>query len=393
MGSLLASDKNRMLMNKIFLDVIAGMLAAALTLPATSQTLQTREHTVRIVTVTSGLVNPWSLTFLPDGRMLVTERAGRLRMIAKDGTLEVRPVEGLPRVDAQGQGGLLEVALHPKVADNNWIYLTYAQRDESGANGTEVARGKLTGTPGNYRLLQVETLFRMQPKSNAGQHFGSRIVFDRDGLMYVTLGDRGEKKRAQDLGDLAGKILRLTDTGKPAPGNPFAGNEKARAEIYSLGNRNVQGAALHPTTGVLWATEHGPQGGDELNVIKAGTNYGWPVITYGVNYGIGTRIGEGTAKDGLAQPRKQWTPSPALSGLAFYTGDKFPKWRGDLLLGALRAQSLIRVRLDGEKVVEDEFMLVGQLPRVRDVRVGPDGYVYLLSDQLNGAVLRLEPAR
>ena len=380
-------------MNKIFLGVIAGMLAAALTLPATSQTLQTREHTVRVVTVTSGLVNPWSLTFLPDGRMLVTERAGRLRMIAKDGTLEVRPLEGLPRVDAQGQGGLLEVALHPKVADNNWIYLTYAQRDESGANGTEVARGKLTGTPGNYRLLQVETLFRMQPKSNAGQHFGSRIVFDRDGLMYVTLGDRGEKKRAQDLGDLAGKILRLTDTGKPAPGNPFAGNEKARAEIYSLGNRNVQGAALHPTTGVLWATEHGPQGGDELNVIKAGTNYGWPVITYGVNYGIGTRIGEGIAKDGLAQPRKQWTPSPALSGLAFYTGDKFPKWRGDLLLGALRAQSLIRVRLDGEKVVEDEFMLVGQLPRVRDVRVGPDGYVYLLSDQLNGAVLRLEPAR
>ncbi len=393
MGSLLASDKNRMRMNKIFLGVIAGMLAAALTLPATSQTLQTREHTVRVVTVTSGLVNPWSLTFLPDGRMLVTERAGRLRMIAKDGTLEVRPLEGLPRVDAQGQGGLLEVALHPKFADNNWIYLTYAQRDEAGGNGTEVARGKLTGTPGNYRLLQVETLFRMQPKSNAGEHFGSRIVFDRDGLMYVTLGDRGEKKRAQDLGDLAGKILRLTDTGKPAPGNPFAGNEKARAEIYSLGNRNVQGAALHPTTGVLWATEHGPQGGDELNVIKAGTNYGWPVITYGVNYGIGTRIGEGTAKDGLAQPRKQWTPSPALSGLAFYTGDKFPKWRGDLLLGALRAQSLIRVRLDGEKVVEDEFMLVGQLPRVRDVRVGPDGYVYLLSDQQNGAVLRLEPAR
>ena len=393
MGSLLASDKNRMRMNKIFLGVIAGMLAAALALPATSQTLQTREHTVRIVTVTSGLVNPWSLTFLPDGRMLVTERAGRLRMIAKDGTLEVRPVEGLPRVDAQGQGGLLEVALHPKVADNNWIYLTYAQRDESGANGTEVARGKLTGTPGNYRLLQVETLFRMQPKSNAGQHFGSRIVFDRDGLMYVTLGDRGEMKRAQDLGDLAGKILRLTDTGKPAPGNPFAGNEKARAEIYSLGNRNVQGAALHPTTGVLWATEHGPQGGDELNVIKAGTNYGWPVITYGVNYGIGTRIGEGTAKNGLAQPLKQWTPSPALSGLAFYAGDKFPKWRGDLLLGALRAQSLIRVRLDGEKVVEDEVMLVGQLPRVRDVRVGPDGYVYLLSDELNGAVLRLEPAR
>ncbi len=378
---------------RFFPRIAVGILVAALAPPATSQALQTREHAVRIVTVTSGLANPWSLAFLPDGRMLVTERAGRLRIIAKDGTLEASPVEGLPRVDAQGQGGLLEVALHPKFADNGWIYLTYAQRDESGANGTEVARGRLTGAPGSYRLQQVETLFRMQPKSNAGQHFGSRIVFDRDGLMYVTLGDRGDMKRAQDLGDHAGKIMRLTDAGKPAPGNPFAGNEKARAEIYSLGNRNVQGAALHPTTGVLWATEHGPQGGDELNVIKAGTNYGWPVITYGVNYGIGTRIGEGSAKDGLAQPQKQWTPSPALSGLAFYSGDKFPKWRGDLLLGALRAQSLIRVRLDGEKVVEDEVMLSGQLPRVRDVRVGPDGYVYLLSDQANGAVLRLEPAR
>ena len=374
-------------------SIAVGLLVAALAPPATSQALQTREHSVRIVTLTSGLANPWSLAFLPDGRMLVTERAGRLRVIGKDGMLDAAPVEGLPRVDAQGQGGLLEVALHPKFADNGWIYLTYAQRDESGANGTEVARGKLTGAPGSYRLQQVETLFRMQPKSSAGQHFGSRIVFDRDGLMYVTLGDRGEMKRAQDLGDHAGKILRLTDAGKPAPGNPFASNEKARAEIYSLGNRNVQGAALHPSTGVLWATEHGPQGGDELNVIKAGTNYGWPLITYGANYVIGTRIGEGSANDGLAQPQKQWTPSPALSGLAFYSGDKFPKWRGDLLLGALRAQSLIRVRLDGERVVEDEVMLSGQLPRVRDVRVGPDGYVYLLTDQANGALLRLEPAR
>ncbi len=379
--------------NKLLFSAFFTLVAATLALPAASQTAQTREHPVCIVTVTPGLANPWSLAFLPDGRMLVTERAGRLRVIAKDGTLDAKPVEGLPRVDAQGQGGLLEVALHPKYADNGWIYLTYAQRDETGANGTEVARGKLAGGPGGYRLQQVETLFRMQPKSSAGQHFGSRIVFDRDGLMYVTLGDRGEMKRAQDLGDHAGKILRLTDAGKPAPGNPFAKNSNARPEIYSLGNRSVQGAALHPTTGVLWATEHGPQGGDELNVIKAGVNYGWPVITYGVNYGIGTKIGEGTAKEGLAQPLKQWTPSPALSGMAFYTGAKFPKWRGDLLLGALRGQSLIRVRLDGEKVVEDEFMLRGQLPRIRDVRIGPDGFVYLLSDQSDGALLRLEPVQ
>ncbi len=379
--------------NSLLLSVFFTSTAATLALPAASQTAQTSEHPVRIVTVTPALANPWSLAFLPDGRMLVTERAGRLRVIAKDGTLDSKPVEGLPRVDAQGQGGLLEVALHPKYADNGWVYLTYAQRDQTGANGTEVARGKLAGGPGNYRLQQVETLFRMQPKSNAGQHFGARIVFDRDGMMYVTLGDRGEMKRAQDLGDHAGKILRLTDDGKAAPGNPFAKNPDARPEIYSLGNRSVQGAALHPSTGVLWATEHGPQGGDELNVIKAGTNYGWPVITYGVNYGIGTKIGEGTAKQGMAQPLKQWTPSPALSGMAFYTGDKFPKWRGDLLLGALRGQSLIRVRLHGEVVVEDEFMLSGQLPRIRDVRVGRDGYVYLLSDQSNGALLRLEPGQ
>ncbi len=377
---------------KVLAGIYVGVLAATHAPSATPQTMQTREHAVRVVTVTPGLANPWSLAFLPDGRMLVTERAGRLRVIEKDGALDPKPVEGLPRVDPQGQGGLLDVVLHPRFADNGWIYLSYAQRDEAGANGTEVARGKLGGEPGSYRLQQVETLFRMQPKSRAGQHFGSRIVFDRDGLMYVTLGDRGEMKRAQDLGDHAGKILRLTDDGRPAPGNPFAKDAGARPEIYSFGNRNVQGAALHPTTGVLWAAEHGPQGGDELNVIRAGVNYGWPVITYGVNYGIGTKIGEGTAKEAMAQPLKQWTPSPALSGMVFYTGDKFPKWRGDLLLGALRGQSLIRVRLDGEKALEDEFMLRGQLPRIRDVRIGPDGFVYLLSDQSDGAMLRLEPA-
>jgi glucose/arabinose dehydrogenase len=232
----------------------------------------------------------------------------------------------------------------------------------------------------------------MAPKTNSGFHFGSRLVFDRDGLLYVTLGDRGEMARAQRLDDHAGKILRLTDDGRPAPGNPFANDPKVRPEIYTLGNRNVQGAALHPKTGVLWAHEHGPQGGDELNVIRPGVNYGWPVITHGVNYVSGTRIGEGTEKAGMAQPVKYWVPSPALSGMAFYDGDRFPRWRGDVLIGALRGQALIRVRLDGEKFVEDEFMLAGNVPRVRDVRAGPDGYVYLLTDQPNGAILRLEPA-
>jgi glucose/arabinose dehydrogenase len=208
----------------------------------------------------------------------------------------------------------------------------------------------------------------------------------------LTLGDRGEMQRAQDLGDHRGKILRLTDEGKPAPGNPFLDDRKALAEIFSYGHRNVQGAALHPRTGELWATEHGPQGGDELNLVRAGVNYGWPVITYGVNYGIGTKIGEGTSKPGMAQPQKHWVPSPALSGMAFYEGDRFPRWRGDVLLGALRGQALIRVRLDGERVTGDEFMLAGSLSRVRDVRVGPDGFVYLLTDQSSGTLLRLEPA-
>jgi glucose/arabinose dehydrogenase len=367
-----------------------ALLAAV---PAVSEELvQTREHRVRVVTVTTGLEHPWGLAFLPDGRMLVTERPGRMRVVSRDGRLDPAPVAGLPRVDAQGQGGLLDVALHPKYRDNGWIYWSYAQRDTAGRNGTEVARGRLAGGPGTWRMENVEVVFRMEPKSGAGFHFGSRLVFDRDGLLYVTLGDRGEMARAQRLDDHAGKILRLTDDGGPAPDNPFAGDPKAKPEIFSLGHRNVQGAALHPKTGVLWAHEHGPQGGDELNVIRAGVNYGWPVITYGVNYGTGTKIGEGTEKPGMAQPVKYWVPSPAPSGMAFYDGDRFPKWRGDVLIGALRGQALIRVRLDGEKFVEDEFMLVGILPRVRDVRVGPDGLVYLLTDQPDGAILRLEPA-
>lgn len=365
------------------------LLAAPIAAPAQ---VATQEHRVRIVTVASGLEHPWALAFLPDGRMLVTERPGRLRVLTKDGRLDSRPVEGLPRVDPQGQGGLMDVMPHPDFARKGWIYWTYAQRGDGNRNGTELARGKLAGGPGNYRMEQVQVLFRMQPKTSAGQHFGSRLVFDREGALYMTLGDRGEKDSAQDLDDHRGKIVRLTDDGKPAPRNPFLQRPGARPEVFSYGHRNVQGAALHPATGELWAAEHGPQGGDELNVVRAGVNYGWPVITYGVNYGIGTKIGEGTSRPGMAQPQKYWIPSPALSGMAFYQGDRFPRWRGDVLIGALRGQALIRVRLDGERVVGDEFMLVGSLPRVRDVRAGPDGFVYLLTDQPNGSVLRLEPA-
>lgn len=369
--------------------------------PAAAQggsTSTARDYTLRVTTVTEGLEHPWGLAFLPDGRMLVTERPGRLRVVGKDGKLDPSPVAGLPRVDAQGQGGLLDVVLHPQFASNGWIYWSYAQRDEAGNNGTEVARGKLAGQPGAYRMTDVQVVFRMGPKSNRGHHFGSRIVFDRQGLMYVTLGDRGEMQRAQRMDDHAGKILRLTDEGKPAPGNPYEKQAGARPEIFSLGNRNVQGAALHPKTGALWAVEHGPQGGDELNLIKSGTNYGWPVITYGANYVTGTKIGEGTEKAGLVQPVRQWTPSPAVSGMAFYdnANGPFAKWQGDALIGALRGQGVIRVRLggdNGEQFVEEERLLTNVVGRVRDVRVGPDGLIYLLTDQPNGALVRVQPAR
>ena len=373
-------------------SIIVGAALLVVASVVGAEVIQTREHAVRLTTITEGLDRPWGLAFLPDGRMLVTERSGRMRVVGRDGRLDPAPVAGLPRVDAHGQGGLLDVVLHPRYRDNGWVYWSYVQRDADGDSGTEVARGRLAGGPGAWRMQDVEVVFRMAPKSSSGFHFGSRLVFDRDGLLYVTLGDRGDMARAQKLDDHAGKILRLTDDGRPAPGNPFASNTKAKPEIYSLGNRNVQGAALHPKTGVLWANEHGPQGGDELNAIRAGVNYGWPVITYGVNYVSGSKIGEGTEKPGMAQPVKHWVPSPALAGLAFYDGDRFPRWRGDVLMGALRGQSLVRVRLDGEKFVEDEFMLQGAVPRLRDVRIGPDGYVYLLTDVPNGAILRLEPA-
>ncbi|HSO08153.1 MAG TPA: PQQ-dependent sugar dehydrogenase [Pelomicrobium sp.] len=363
---------------------LAAALAAA---PAAALTADTELHKVRAVPVAGGLEHPWGMAFLPDGRILVTERPGRLRIVNADGTLDPQPVAGLPQIAARGQGGLLDVALHPKFAENRLVYLSY-NGPGPGGHGTEVARGRLDG----HRLENVEVIFKLQPKSGGGRHFGSRLVFDRQGLLYVTLGDRGEQDRAQQLDDLAGKIVRIRDDGSIPPGNPFVGRQGARPEIYSLGNRNVQGAALHPKTGELWVNEHGPQGGDEVNVIRAGNNYGWPVITYGVEYVIGTKIGEGTAKPGMEQPLHQWTPSIAPSGMAFYTGDKFPKWQGDAFVGALKFRMLVRLRFDGEMLVQQERMLEGQLGRIRAVAQGRDGYLYLLTDASDGQLIRLEPA-
>ena len=349
---------------------------------------RTERHDVRVRILTRGLVRPWSLAFLPDGGMLVTERQGRLRHVAADGTLDPEPISGLPEaVTERRQGGLHDVVLHPDFARNRLVYLAYAGRGPGGY-GTELARGRLDG----HRLTGVKVLFRALPKSFGGRHFGGRVVFDGKGHVFLTLGDRGDRPRAQDLGDHAGSVIRLTEDGGVPRDNPFRSVPGARPEIYSIGNRNIQGAAIHPRTGELWTHEHGPQGGDEVNIIRAGVNYGWPVITYGRNYGIGTRIGEGTHKEGLAQPLHQWTPSIAPSGMAFYHGDKFPGWRGNLLVGALAFRLLSRLELDGERVVREERMLERTIGRIRDVRVGPDGYVYLLSDERNGVIARLEPA-
>ena len=339
------------------------------------------------MTVAEGLVNPWGLAFLPNGKMLVTERPGRMRVVDRDGRLSA-PLAGVPAVVDRGQGGLLDVALHPRFSENRLVYLSFSEPGPRSTAGTAVARGRLGGSG----LDDVRVIYRQEPKVPGTHHFGSRLVFDRAGFLYVTLGDRGEMERAQKLDDLAGKVVRLHDDGRVPSDNPFVGKPGARPEIFTLGNRNVQGAALHPATGELWSHEHGPQGGDEVNVLRKGVNYGWPVITYGVNYGTGTKIGEGTAKPGMAQPLYHWVPSIAPSGMAFYTGDRFPAWRGDLFVGALRDELLVRLRLNGEKVVSEERMLRG-FGRVRDVRQGPDGLLYLLTDSANGGIVRLEPAR
>jgi len=342
--------------------------------------------TFEAVVVTDGLEHPWSLAFLPDGRMLITERPGRLRVV-KNSVLDPRPIKGLPAISVTGQGGLLDVVLHPGFETNRLIFLSYAAAGEGGF-GTEVARARLV----DHALENLQVIFRALPKSQGGRHFGSRLAFGGDGMLYVTLGERGNRPNAQDLGVHPGSIVRIRDDGSVPPDNPFVNRPGARPEIYTYGNRNPQGMAFEPGTGRLWAQEHGPQGGDEVNVIKAGVNYGWPVITYGKNYGFGTKIGEGTHKPGMAQPALQWTPSIAPSGLAFYDGDKFPGWKGNLFVGALKFQLLVRLEVKGERIVHQERLLKGVLGRIRDVRAGPDGFLYLLTDESDGVLTRLEPA-
>lgn len=336
---------------------------------------------IRTNVLTDNLSEPWSMAFLPDGRILVTEKNGKLRMI-ENGKLLPQPVAGTPKVVDSGQGGLLDIALHPQYEKNGWLYLSYSARGKDGV-GTEVMRAKLQG----MRLTDSEVIFSQTPKISGGYHFGSRIVFDRAGYMYITMGDRGDKDRAQKPDQHMGKVVRLHEDGRIPSDNPFAGKRAALPEIYSLGHRNVQGAAVHPASGKIWTHEHGPQGGDEINILAPATNYGWPVITYGVNYFTGTKIGEGTHKTGMAQPLYKWVPSIAPSGMTFYSGDAYPGWKNSLFIGSLKFQMLVRLTLDEDKVTKEERLLQG-IGRVRDVRQGPDGLLYLLADN---KLLQLQP--
>ncbi len=353
---------------------------------ACADTYESEKHSFRIKTLAGGLEHPWSMAFLPDGKLLITERPGRIRIL-EDGRLLDRPVGGVPEIRPNGQGGLLDVAAHPDFERNRLIYFTYSGFGEGGWS-TELARARLDELA---NLEGVEVLFRAEPRSSGGRHFGSRIVFDGSGHVYFGMGDRGERNRAQDLSDHAGSIYRLMDDGRVPSDNPLVNRPNARPEIYAYGIRNPQGLIVHPETGELWEHEHGPMGGDELNVIRAGRNYGWPTITFGRAY-TGFSIGEGTSMEGMEQPLYYWVPSIAPSGMSYYSGNRFSDWRGNLFIGSLKFALLVRLELEGETVVSEERLLQGELGRIRDVRQGPDGLIYLLTDAPDGVLARLEPA-
>ena len=356
-----------------------------LAFPAAPQTIETIHQKIRVVPYVRGLDTPWSIAFLPNGDMLVTEKAGRLRVV-RNGTLAPQPISGTPQVLATGQGGLLEVLPHPRFNDNRWLYMTYSKSGERG-NTTALARGRLDGNA----LTDVKDLFVADAWSNGPIHFGSKLAWSREGMLFMTVGERNERDRAQRLTDHAGKVLRLTEEGAPAPGNPFMGRADAKPEIYTYGNRNLQGLAIHPDTGQLWETEHGPQGGDELNLIQPGRNYGWPVITFGREY-TGEVIAAQPAREGMEQPVIFWAPSIGLSGMAFYTGDRLPGWKGNLFLGGLSGMYLQRVVFNDRGVHGREPIIPDLRLRIRDVRQGPDGLLYLAIDAAQGGILRIEPA-
>ncbi|SFX11607.1 PQQ-dependent sugar dehydrogenase [Marinospirillum alkaliphilum] len=371
-----------------------GLLVLCLSLVLVSPVLQARVlesdlYPLQVEQLTDGLENPWSLVFLPEGEVLITERPGRLRRLI-DGQLMPQPVSGLPPVHPTGQGGLLDLALHPDFEQNRWLYFSYVDRNREGYT-TRVARGVYR----SGRLSAVEVIFTAEPRSSGGRHFGSRLVFDHEGYLYITIGDRGEMQRAQDPADHAGSVIRLHADGRIPDTNPGVLKSGWRPEIYAIGTRNAQGMALHPETGEVWLQEHGPRGGDEVNRIQAGLNYGWPEVTHGRNY-TGTSITPHQHLPGMESPLWHWTPSIAPSGMMFYTGELFPAWQGQLLVGALAGRLISRLEVSGSgddwQVAEQERFFQVMNVRVRDVRQAPDGSIWVLTDDRNGQLLRLSPA-
>lgn len=372
-------------MNRRRFVLAASTALAAPAIARAQDVLRSAKATYRLTTLATGLVQPWSIAFLPDGRILVTERPGRLRVFA-NGRLARAALPGAPEVYASGQGGLLDICLHPGFAQNRILYLSYSGGG-SGNAATTVARAEL----GEGGLRGLTPIFEALPRTSGGLHFGSRIAFDRAGLMYVTAGERYQMRRAQDLGDLGGKVVRLKDDGSVPSDNPFVGRAGARPEIFTWGHRNPQGLAMHPDSGRMWLAEHGPRGGDELNLLKAGANYGWPLATHGIDYS-GAIISPNKSLPGMEDPVRVWVPSISPCGLCFYTGDRFPGWKGSLFTGALSNNALFRIELEGERWKSEERLIEGRLPYIRDVRQGPDGFLYLVTHSDDGGLFRLEPA-
>jgi glucose/arabinose dehydrogenase len=380
------------MLRKSLLTALCTSVMLTATLPvlaAPTQAMKSEQGTLEVTSIAKGLEHPWSVAFLPDRQgMLVTERPGNLRLVSAEGKLSA-PISGVPKVWAKGQGGLLDVALSPDFKQDRLIYLSYAEGGGQGDKaGTAVGRGRLSDDLASLKDFTV--IFRQEPKLSVGNHFGSRLVFDRDGYLFITLGENNNRPTAQDLDKLQGKIVRIYPDGKVPDDNPFVGQSGVRPEIWSYGVRNPQGAALNPWTGTLWENEHGPRGGDEINVIERGKNYGWPLATHGINYS-GQPIPEAQGKnaEGTVEPRHFWEKSPGLSGMAFYDGDRFKAWQHNVFIGALVTQELIRLQFDGDKVVHEERLLGELNKRIRDVRQGPDGYLYVLTDEEDGGLYKV----
>jgi len=379
----------RILQNYMFLILFAAAGLSIFPAPARGAAPPSgAPGTVTVVEVVTGLDHPWALAFLPDGQgILLTERPGRLRLWSAGGGLS-DPIEGVPEVFAHSQGGLLDVALSPGFDQDRRVYLSYAEGGDGGKAGTAAGYGRLSQD--NRRLEDFTVVLRQMPKLSTGQHFGSRLVFDRHGHLYITLGENNRRATSQDLSGLQGKVVRIDPDGRIPPDNPFVGQEGVRPEIWSYGHRNPQGAALNPWSGEVWTSEHGPRGGDEVNIAKAGKNYGWPLATHGINYS-GQPIPEarGAQAAGTEQPLYYWKVSPAISGMAFYDSDRFPAWRHSLFIGALVERQLIRLQLNGDVVAHEERLLESRDERIRDVRLGPDGFIYVLTDSSRGKLLRV----